>query len=75
MAVAMPVLAYKTLEPFGRRVAFITTLALIVSVEPFNYSKAILTEQTFKFLLLLLVYLASRAYRIRLSLCWPGLQW
>lgn len=63
MAIAMPLLAYKTLEPFGRRVALITTLVLIASLEPFNYSKAMLTEQTFKFLLLLLIYLASRAYR------------
>jgi hypothetical protein len=62
MAIAMLLLAYKTLEPFGRRVAFITTLVLIASLEPFTYSKAMLTEQTFKFLLLLLIYLTSRAY-------------
>lgn len=63
MAVAMPMLVYKTVEPYGRRAALVTALVLIATLEPFNYSKAILTEQSFKFLLLLLVYLASRAYR------------
>jgi hypothetical protein len=63
MAIAMPLLAYKIIEPWGRRAAFVTAVVLIVSLEPFIYSKAILSDHAFKFLLLLLVYLAVRAYR------------
>jgi hypothetical protein len=63
MAVAMPLLFYKTLEPYSRRAALIGAIILIVTLEPFNYSKAILTEQSFKFLALLLIYLATLAYR------------
>lgn len=63
MAVAMPLLVFKTLEPYSRRFALIGAIILIVSLEPFNYSKAILTEQSFKFLSLLLIYLAVSAFR------------
>ena len=63
MAIAMPVLIYKMLAPFGSRMALVVALVLIVSLEPFNASKTLLTEQSFKFLIILLLYLAVRAYR------------
>jgi hypothetical protein len=63
MAVAMPLLAYKTLEPYGRRPAFIIALLLIVILETIAYSKTMLTEQSFKFLLFLLISLAGLAHR------------
>ena len=62
MAIAMPVLTYKIIELYSRRAAFITAVVLIVSLEPFNYSKAISSDHTFKFLLLLLVFLVVRTY-------------
>ena len=63
MAVAMPLLAYKTLELYGPHLAFITALVLIGSLETVAYSKTILTEQSFKFLLFLLIYVAGLARR------------
>jgi hypothetical protein len=63
MAVAMPLLSYKILEPYGQRIAFATSVVLIITLEPFNYSKTLLSDHPFKFLLLLLIYLAVCAYR------------
>lgn len=63
MAVAIPALAFKIVQPFHARAAFWTGLILILTLEPFNYSKVISSDHTAKFLLVLIVYLASLVYR------------
>jgi hypothetical protein len=70
MAVAMPVLIYKTLEPYSRRVAFLTALVMIISLQPFIASKMVMNEQAFKFLSVLLVYLAVKAYQSQAPRWW-----
>lgn len=60
MAVLMPVLVYKTLAFYNRRVAFFGALFFIFSLAPFMESKLIMTEQLFKFLSLLLIYFLCR---------------
>ena len=62
MAVAMPALVFKTLEPFNRRLALAIAFVTIVSLQPYITSKLIMTEQAFKFLSVLLMYLAVKAY-------------
>ena len=63
MAVAIPAMAFKIVQPFHARAAFWTGLILILTLEPFNYSKVISSDHTAKFLLVLIVYLASLVYR------------
>lgn len=70
MAIAMPVLVYKTLEPFNRRAAFYTALVMIVSLQPYITSKLIMTEQSYKFFVLLLIYFFCGACRTRLPRRW-----
>jgi hypothetical protein len=70
MAVAMPVLVYKTLEPFNRHAAFYTALVMIVSLQPYITSKLIMTEQSYKFFVLLLIYFFCEACRTRAPRRW-----
>lgn len=70
MAVAMPVLIFKTLEPYYRRLAFFIALATIVSLQPYITSKLVMTEQSFKFFIVLLVYLAVKTYQSQSPRWW-----
>jgi hypothetical protein len=63
MAIAMPLLIYKTLKPYSARAALVTALAIVLTLEPFTYSKVLSSDQSFKFLLVLMVYLAGVVYR------------
>ena len=63
MAVAMPVLIFKILEPYNRRIALLTALVLIISLQPYIASKLIMTEQSFKFFSLLLVFFAVKIHQ------------
>ena len=62
MGVAMPALTYKAIEPYSRPLAFLTGLFMIFSLQPYITSKLIMTEQSFKFFSVLLLYLAVKAY-------------
>lgn len=70
MAVAMPVLIFKTLEAYNPRVAVLTALVLIVSLQPYIASKLVMNEQGFKFFLVLLVYLAVKTYQSQSPRWW-----
>lgn len=70
MAVGMPILAYETLKPYRRRVAFFTAMVMIVSLQPFIASKLVMTEQSFKFFTVLLIFLACGAYRAPSPRAW-----
>ncbi len=63
MAVTIPVLVYKIIQPFSAISAFWTSLILIITLEPFNYSKVISSDHTYKFLLILIMYIITLAYR------------
>jgi hypothetical protein len=60
MAVAMPMLVYRSMRLIAPRVAFITGLLALLSLVPFVYSKVVMTEQLYIFLQLLLIYLFVR---------------
>ena len=62
-AISMPLLVFGTLQPISKKAAFVTSIVLIFTLEPFTYSKVISSDHTFKFLLLLLVYFASVGFR------------
>jgi hypothetical protein len=59
-AVAIPVLIFRTLEPYNHRIAFVTSILSIVSLTPYIDSELILPNQIYKFLLVALAYLACR---------------
>lgn len=70
MAVGIPVLVYKIIEPYQKRVAFFTAIVMIASLQPFITSKLVMNEQAFKFFVLLLIYFACGAYRAEAPRWW-----
>lgn len=55
MGVLLPLLLYNLLSHWNKRIAFWTSLLSVVSIIPFGYAKAILSEQVYMFVMLLLV--------------------
>ena len=60
MAILIPVLIYKTLQFIVPRSAFFGAVLSIVTLLPFVYSKAIMTDHVFIFTMTLLVYLMAK---------------
>ncbi|CAA7612131.1 hypothetical protein [Magnetospirillum sp. UT-4] len=60
MAVAMPLIAYRTLLPFGRRAATVAGFGLCATLLPNIFSTTLMTEQPYMFFLLVAAYLATR---------------
>ena len=56
MAASVPLIAYRAVAWVSQRMAFIVALAIIFSLTSLIHSRAIMTEQTFIFLFVLLAY-------------------
>ena len=61
MGLALPVLLYRILAPFHRRLAFWTAVVYLATTQPFLQAKMLIADQLFSFLLLTTVYLTTRA--------------
>ncbi len=61
IGVAMPIILYKTAEPYGRKISFIGSLLLIITFVPFVGSKLFLAEQLYSCLLLLAIYFLKKS--------------
>ncbi len=72
MGILAPWLVYRTLEPLSRLAATVTATAFIASSIPFSYTKLMLSDHLFMFLVLLMVYWFSRAYFFRSGLATFG---
>ncbi len=59
MAIAIPILIYGSMRLIAPRVAFVTGLCAVLLLVPFAYSKSVMTEQLFLFLLFVLIYLVA----------------
>jgi len=59
-AVAIPLIAYKTVAHYSRSAAFAAGLLITLSLMPQIYSRAVMTEQPFIFGFVLLAYLVVR---------------
>ena len=60
LGVLMPLILYKLLCYWNKAYAFIISLLLIGSLVPFGYGKAILSEQAYMFVILVLIYNSIR---------------
>lgn len=58
MAAAIPIIIYKTIMSVCPKAAFFAALLAIVSLIPYAYMKAVLTEQSYIFFLILSIYIA-----------------
>ena len=67
MGVLLPILLYRTLEPFHQRIALATALVYIATTFPFLQAKVMNADQLFSFLLVAMVYAWSRFYLTRCS--------
>lgn len=65
MAVTIPVLVHKTIRFYAPRAALLGAILVLLTWTPITYSKTIMTEQAFIFLLALLIYLAARFERTK----------
>jgi len=59
MAVFIPILIYKILFFFDKKLAFYSALLSIITLIPYGFMKVILTEQSYIFMLLILVLCAA----------------
>jgi hypothetical protein len=65
MALYIPIVIYKTLNHINRKAGYLAAEISIFSLTPYLYMKAILTEQSYIFVLLLSIYAAAKYFHTK----------